>query len=585
MIRLIRKIYLIGGSVITTLVLIALVTVIVIKNSRSELKKSKFISNSTLGIYEKAAVSSNGPECAAVGMKMLKRNGSAVDAAIATLLCEGIASLHSMGLGGGFLMTIYDATHQSVVFLDARETAPEMATATMFGGNANLSLYGGLSIAVPGELMGYWEVHQKYGKLPWRDLFQPSIELCRTGSIVTKYLEDSLQNQEHFIRSEKTLADILINPKTNRLYAEGERIKRPILEKTLTRLANDDDPLNLFYNGTMRDELVLDLKNFGSIITSQDFTNYRYANQIVKWKKPIAINIGKLNVYTAPPPGSGILLAFMLNVLEDLVMTNNEKVLYQRIIEAFKWAYARRTELGDPDFVNIEGMITNLTSKDYAKSIELAVIENRTYVDPQHYGAVTTNKDDHGTAHVAILAPDGSAVSVTSTINQVLGSKRRSPQTGIIFNDEMDDFSSPNITNGFGLPPSKNNFIMPHKRPLSSMTPTIVLDENKKVRLIIGAAGGTKITTAVATIIILNLWKDYNIKEAIDTYRIHHQLFPMHIQKEKGFPSDILDYLSAIGHNITTYTGIGSAVTAVHIKNGRVTANSDYRRQGSVAGF
>lgn len=193
--------------------------------------------------------------------------------------------------------------------------------------------------------------------------------------------------------------------------------------------------------------------------------------------------------------------------------------------------------------------------------------------------------EDSGTSHVSVLAPDGSAVSVTSTINQVLGAMIRSPSTGIIFNDEMDDFSSPNKSNGFDLPPSKANFIRPKKRPMSSMSPTIVVDESRNVRLVIGAAGGAKITSAVAIAMALNLWSGYSVKQAIDALRIHHQLLPMVVQSEKGFSSDVLKYLTSIGHNVTTFSGIGSAITAVSRENGKIFASSDFRREGRTAGF
>ncbi|XP_058800051.1 scoloptoxin SSD14-like [Phymastichus coffea] len=582
MIRLYEKKVLIGAGVLVLLAIIVIVAVYFATSRESNtMDDSKFISDSYLGIYKTAAVVTNGPECAKIGSDILEhKNGTAVDAAIAALLCEGIASLHSMGLGGGFLMTIYDAKTQKATFLDARETAPKLANETMFGGNATLSFAGGLSVAVPGELMGYWEVHQKYGRVPWKDLFEPAIKLCENGNIINKYLYNSLKGKEKYIREEETLREILINSETNMLYAEGELIKRPKLAETLRKLANAPNPVDLFYKGDMAKQLVAEIKGFKGIITEEDFANYK-----VQWREPTVAKLGKITMYSAPPPGSGVLLTFMLNVLEKLLPANDTNILWQRIIETFKWAYAKRTLLGDPAFENITEVIANLTSKEYADKIRLKIKDNKTYQDPKFYGANTTNRETHGTAHVSVLAPDGSAVSVTSTINQVLGAKIRSKSTGIIFNDEMDDFSAPNITNAFDVPPSPANFIKPNKRPLSSMSPTILVDEDNKVKLVIGAAGGTKITTAVASIIVLHLWNGYNIKEAIDTHRLHHQLFPMVIQNEKNFPQSVLQYLHNIGHNVTTFSGIGSAVTGISNNNGQIMANSDYRRLGRTAGF
>ncbi|XP_029177745.1 glutathione hydrolase 1 proenzyme-like isoform X3 [Nylanderia fulva] len=484
-----------------------------------------------------------------------------------------------MGLGGGFFMTIWDAKNKTMDYLDARETAPMAATEDMFDGNAHLAMYGGLAVAVPGELMGYWEAHKKYGRLPWSELFEPAIKLCETGSLINDYLAGYLVSKEPMIRNESSLAKILINPNTGRVWIAGDRIKRPQLAKTLKLIAQHG--VDIFYRGNITDNLVREITSFKGIITKEDFAAYRAI-----WKKPISLKMGNLTFYSAPPPGSGAILMLILNILHRVLPANNENIIWQRIVETFKWAYARRTELGDPDFVDgIDSILANLTSADFAEIIKGKIKDDRTSQDPRDYGAVTETPEDSGTAHVSVLAPDGSAVSVTSTINQVFGAMIRSESTGIIFNDEMDDFSSPNITNGFGLPPSPANFIRPGKRPLSSMCPTIVVDQNNNVRLVIGAAGGTKITSSVAISMALHLLSNYNIKEAIDARRLHHQLFPMNVENEKYFCPDTLNYLNKVGHNITTYSGIGSAITAVSKENGLLTANSDYRRQGSVAGY
>ncbi|XP_017792145.1 PREDICTED: gamma-glutamyltranspeptidase 1-like [Habropoda laboriosa] len=571
-----KKILLIGVSIVVILAAVITILIFTLGGSSENGKNPK--GDSYLGVYGKGAVSTNGQECAEIGATMLARGGSAVDAAIAALLCEGVASLHSMGLGGGFLMTIWDSYTKTADYLDARETAPAAAHRDMFKGDPNLAMYGGLAIAVPGELLGYWEAHQRYGKLPWSDLFQPTISLCTTGSRVTKYLSSYLISKEPLIKAEKSLAEILINPVTNATWKVDDRIKRPRLAKTLQLVATHGP--QIFYNGSIGDNLVEEIQAFNGTVTKKDLQNYR-----VKWAKPIKSKVGNLTFYTAPPPGSGAILTFIMNVLNGIVPKADHRIMWQTIIETFKWAYARRTELGDPNYVHIAGVLDNLTSIDYANTIQKRISVHGTSNNPKYYGAVTTTPDDSGTSHVSVLAPDGSAVSVTSTINQVFGAMIRSRSTGIIFNDQMDDFSSPNITNGFDLPPSPANYIQPGKRPMSSMSPTIVLDESEDVRLVIGAAGGTKITSSIAIAMVMNLWSGYNIKEAIDEHRIHHQLFPMNVQNEQGFSPDVLSYLSSIGHNVTTYSGIGSAITAVSKEQGRIYAVSDFRREGRTAGF
>ncbi|XP_033324257.2 glutathione hydrolase 1 proenzyme [Megalopta genalis] len=569
-----KKKLLIGGVVAAIAIgaIIAILVVLLVKKSDSE------PNNANYGVYTKAAVSTNGQECAKIGADILRKDGSAVDAAISALLCEGVASLHSVGLGGGFLMTIWDAQTKTARYLDARETAPAKATEDMFKGNASLATYGGLAIAVPGELAGYKAAHDKYGKIGWADLFTPVIALCETGSIVNDYLAGYLLRKEKLIREQSTLAEILIDPATNSTWKTGDRIKRPRLAETLRSIARHGP--NIFYNGSIGEKLIQEIREARGIMEMDDLRNYA-----VEWRTPIQTKIGNITIVTAPPPGSGTILTFIMNLLRGLIPTADRNVMWQRFVESFKWAYAKRTQLGDPKYVPVDSLIRNLTSASYADAIRSNIKDDTTHTNPEYYGAVTVVPEDSGTSHVSVLAPDGSAVSVTSTINQVFGAMLRSKSTGIIFNDEMDDFSSPNITNGFDLPPSPSNFIQPRKRPMSSMSPTIVIDENEEVRLVIGAAGGTKITSGVAIAMVLNLWSGKTIKEAVDIRRVHHQLFPMEAQTETEFSQNAMNYLKSIGHNVTTFSGIGSALTAVSRENGKVYAISDFRRQGKTDGF
>ncbi|KAK0081381.1 hypothetical protein PV325_012278 [Microctonus aethiopoides] len=573
-----RKI--VAGAVAGVIAVILIIIIVLFTTQKNTTAESEFISPSKLGVFSKAAVSTHGEECAVIGKDILLKNGSAVDASIAILLCEGLSSLHSMGLGGGFFMTIWDAASGKAEFLNARESAPGKATRDMFGSNASLSMFGGLAVAVPGELAGYWAAHQKYGRLSWRELFLPTIKLCEIGTVVNPYQAETLKTKLPQIRAEPSLAEILIDPKTNSTWTIGDKIKRPKLMETLKIIA--EHGIDVFYNGSLGEAIVKEIQNFGGIIEMDDLRNYR-----VQWKEPITSTFGNnFTMYAPNLPSCGILLTFMMNVLENFIPSTKDNVFWQRIIETFKWAYGRRTELGDNPSPELDDLIANLSSKEYAHEIRNKIKEDWTSNDPAFYGANFHTPDDSGTAHISVLAPDGSAVSATSTINQILGAMIRSQSTGIIFNDEMDDFSSPNITNGFNVPPSPANYIAPGKRPLSSMIPTIIVNDEGKVQLIIGAAGGTKITTAVALATILNLWSGHDIKEALDARRIHHQLFPMTIEAETKFSMPILDYLKTTGHNVTFYAGLGSAVNAISMFNTlNITANADYRRYGAVAGF
>jgi len=538
-------------------------------------------SDSDMGVYWNAAVATNGYPCAIIGRDILMKNGSAVEAAIAALFCEGVTCAQSMGLGGGFLMTVYKRDTREVQILNAREVAPKAANQTMFNGNSTLSTIGGLSVAVPGELMGYWEAYKKYksGNLDWADLVQPTIDLCIDGIIVTPYVAKLLKQQEGAIKRSATLSEIFINKNTNSVWKEGDKYKRLKLAETL-KLIRDSDA-SVLYNGTLTAGFVQDIQDLGGIITEEDMNEYQ-----VKWTEPVTAQLkNNITLHSVPPPGSGVIVTLILNILNGMIPHENNVTTYQRITEAFKYGYGKRTQLGDPDFVDIRELIAQLTSKTYAETIRKEISDSMTWQDHEHYGADVVVPEDHGTAQISVLAPNGDAVSVTSTINIYYGAMEQSISTGIILNDEMDDFSAPNITNFYDIPPSPNNYIEPKKCPLSSMAPSIFTDGNGDVQLVTGGAGGTKITTATALVAMYVLWFNRNIKEAIDAPRFHHQLFPMRLQYEYGVLQHIIRGLQEIGHDTERLESAGSSVTGIARRGGKIYASADFRRGGITAGF
>ncbi|EFA08621.1 glutathione hydrolase 1 proenzyme isoform X2 [Tribolium castaneum] len=531
----------------------------------------------------KGAVVTNGHTCAHIGAAILAKGGSAVDAAIAALFCEGVSMPQSMGLGGGFLMTVYFAENRTAYSLNAREVAPLAASKDMFDGNSSLSTKGGLAVAVPGELRGYWEAYHRYGgKVAWADLVQPTIDLCESGVLVTEYLEKLYASQLESFKKDPVMAETFIDPSTNRTYKKGQVVKRPRLAKSLELMKSFG--ADALYDGTLTKGFVEDIRNKGGIITVEDMKNYK-----VKWQEPIVVQMpNNQTLYTAPLPGSGVILSFIMNLLNNYL--DNSQPLsvtnWQRIVESFKFGYGKRTELGDitdSNFANVTDLVKKLISPDYASEIRQKIHDGTTSQDPSYYGAKTVQPEDHGTAHICVLAPNGDAVSVTSTINLYFGAGFMSESTGIILNNEMDDFSSPNMNNSFNVPPSEANYIEPGKRPLSSMVPSIVVGDGG-VELVIGAAGGTKITTSVAQIAVKHLWFGAPIGAAVQEKRIHHQLFPMEIEFENAFNEtrDFVEALHKIGHEYTiAEPGSGfSAVTAISRKGGDVATASDVRRTG-----
>nr|XP_023018346.1 glutathione hydrolase 1 proenzyme-like [Leptinotarsa decemlineata] len=487
-------------------------------------------SGSIMHFFQKAAVCADGPLCAKIGKDILLKNGSAVDSIIAAMFCNGIINMQSMGLGGGFLMTIYIRKEKKAYFLNAREVAPMKSKNRIYKNQMYKSASGPLAVGVPGELKGYWEAHQKFGKLPWNELIEPSIKLCESGYIMSKHQHLSLMKHD--------ITDYNFREwfryKNGSIKKPGSTVIPKRLCNTLRILARNG--ANDMYNGALSKMFREDIEEAGGIITDEDLREYQ-----VEWQEPVSFNYGNKILFSSPPPGSGLLVGFILNILEgysftrnNLMSTQDTVITYHRIIEAFKYAFAKRGELGDPNFVNVTKILDLLNSKEYAGIIRSRIKDDVTNSDPLYYGAESYSKINHGTAHLAVLAPNGDAVSVTSTINIYFGAGITSKQTGIVLNSVMNDFSFPNSTNYYGLVGSPKNKMEPGKRPLSSMAPSILIDEKGNVKMVVGAAGGPKIVTAVAQVIMRNLWFGDNLKESVDAPRIHNQLFPMQIEYDYG---------------------------------------------------
>lgn len=551
-------------------------------------------SPSELGKYKHYAVSTDAVPCAKIGKKLLAKGGHAVDAAIGTLICMGVALPNSLGLGGGCLMTIYDNVTKAATVIDGRETAPDYAHENMFAANHLAASRGPLSVGVPGELAAYWEAHQRYGRLNWSDLFEDSINLAENGFPTVEHLSFALRDMTHAKYISPPLAKILTNNATGEYYKEGETMYQHELAQTLRRIR--DNGVAEFYNGTTGKLFIDDLKKQGGKMTMDNLNRYRAE---VGHATEFKID-DDLLVLTQPVPGSGIVLGIILRIMKELGYYKNLKpksdseassLYYHHLTEAFKFAYAQRAALEDDpdDPKRMEALLAKITSDKFIQSAAQKITDDKTH-SSDYYGGLEYFQEDHGTAHTSIVDPEGNSVAITTSVNLYFGSGLVSPSTGIIYNDVMDDFTSPNITNKFGLLPSKYNRIRPGRRPFSSMAPSIFIDGKGRPKLVIGASGGSKITTAIATVALRNLFFNEDIKTAIDGPRIHHQFLPDKVWFEANFSPEILGTLVNRGHGLKLIMGRSSVVMAVACQYSNssskfITANSDYRKGGTVGGL
>uniref|UniRef100_A0A0N5ATI5 Gamma-glutamyltranspeptidase 1 n=1 Tax=Syphacia muris TaxID=451379 RepID=A0A0N5ATI5_9BILA len=496
---------------------------------------------------------------------VLIEGGNAVDAAIAVLICLGVVNPMSSGLGGGHFMTIYNASTGRCTAIDAREVAPYRASKDMFDKNPKEAQKGWKAIGVPGELHGLRTAYERFGgNVSWKRLFQPSIRMLNIGVPVSQALGATLKVNFKVLKSSILLALILDSQKFKDVYKFGDIISNTLkfhYSDTLGYLADAADPIQEFYNGQMTDLFLAEFEENGGIMTRDDFRNY---SSIVHEQEDIIVTeLKNYTMYGPPPPSSSA-------VTQNFTfITSNTKF--------YKFAYAQRNRLGDSAFVKDALQIArNITSDKFVEMIKQKI--TRTPHPLNYYTNMYQPLMDKGTTNVAIIDQDGNAVAVTTTVNLFFGSQVASESTGIIWNSQMDDFSQPNGTNYYGYPPSPVNFIEPRKRPLSSISPLIILNKGtKKVEMVIGCAGGSQIISTVSSIVSKVLLLGWDLKTAFDSPRIHNQLLPQGTVYEEKFPETYIRKLQKRGHNLTTILGIGEA-TGIYNHNGRIYAMSDFRK-------
>lgn len=517
--------------------------------------------------------------CSDIGVDMMKLGGNAVDSAIATTFCIGVVNCFSSGIGGGGFMTVRvpKDNGSEVVTIDFRETAPAASNTTMYTHDPMSARIGGLSVGVPGEIRGLLEAHRRWGSLPWKELVLPAAEVAR-GWKVHVELQRRIEMFSELMLGNPDWSEVFAPE--GRLLREGDLITRTAYAQTLDIIAEDPDA---FYKGSIADAIIKKINSTGGIMTHDDLK--KYAVNVSAAEK--GTYMGK-TVYTTHAPTSGPVLLHMLNLIEHYDLSKGVTTLnVHRFIEAMKFGFAARTRLGDPTFMKDTTKILEIPTKSYASRIQPNITDDRTHKSGYYHPEFDV-PEDHGTSHTSVVDSNGMAVAITSTVNLVFGSQVLDPVTGIILNDEMDDFSIPGVPNTFGLWPSPYNYPIPGKRPLSSTAPTIVEHEDGTFALAIGASGGSLIFGAMFQV-MMNLWHvtGSDASSAIEAGRVHDQLYPAITIVDNLLPQSLADSLVKKGHNVTVMdiNRVAAAVQLVESRNGFFYAASDSRKNGIAAGY
>ncbi len=532
-----------------------------------------------------AVVASVHPLATDAGIAALRAGGNALDAAVAAAVTLGVVDSHNSGLGGGcfILARLADGTFLA---LDGREMAPAAATRDMFLVNGKpdtrLSQTGPLAVGVPGALAAYGEAIEKYGKLTLTQLMTPAARLAEEGFPIDRNFAGVLRRNAPQLRRFPGTAAVLL-PNDGQPLRESQRLRQPDLARTYRCIA--EQGTDWFYQGELAEKVGAWMAAHGGVLTAQDFADYHTVT-----RTPIRTAYRGYEVVCFPPPSSGgVHLAQMLNILEsfDLAEMHRADPLQATHVigETMKLAFADRAYwLGDADFVAVpRGLISKAYAKTLASRIDvrkaIRVVEHGTPAD-----AATAVFGKH-TTHIAAADAEGNWVAITATVNTSFGSKVIVPGTGLVLNNEMDDFSiQPGVPNAFGLIGAENNAVAPGKRPLSSMCPAIVLEDGQPI-MTVGAAGGPKIITQSLLAIVRCLDFGESLEQAVAGKRFHHQWRPDSLMVEHGTRLEDADTLMNMGHAISYLTSAGVTQAIRKQPDGTLVGVHDPRIPGKAAGL
>jgi gamma-glutamyltranspeptidase/glutathione hydrolase len=508
------------------------------------------------------------------GMDMLNRGGNAVDAAVATAFALAVVDPASSGIGGGGFAVVYNVKDRRAHALDFRETAPEDSRRELYlkGGkpNRSLSVTGALAVAVPGEVAGLLQLLKRFGTLPLQVVMAPAIRYASEGFPLDATLRYAIERQHATIRKFPDLARVFM-PR-EQLPVQGEIIRQAELGQSLKAIASQG--ADVFYQGWIGEAIADTVKKQGGVLSLDDLRSYK-----PMWREPLVGAYRKRTVITMPPPSSGgVALLQMLKVLEGHQLqdlSHNSATYLHLLAETMKHAFADRAQyLGDPDFT--KAPIATLVSREYAAWIRGRIASAKTY-PPKYYGLANFTAEQGGTTHFSVLDRFGNAVACTASINTRFGSKLLVPKTGIVLNNEIDDFAIHPNGNVYGLVGSEANSLQPKKRPLSSMSPTIIL-QGDRPELIVGGAGGPRIISATLQTILNVLDFHMPVKEAVRAPRVHHQWLPDQLDLEGEIPVETKKSLERRGHALRERTVLG-VVQAILFHRSQPAGAADPRKE------
>ncbi|WP_336202013.1 gamma-glutamyltransferase [Pseudomonas guariconensis] len=511
---------------------------------------------------------------AQVAADILKKGGNAVDAAVATAFTLAVTYPEAGNIGGGGFMTLF--VDGKPYFLDYREVAPKAASRNMYLDEKgevieNLSLVGARAAGVPGTVMGLWEAHKKFGKLPWSELLTPAIGYAKNGFKVAQKQYQYRNDAQGMFKTATNFNDYFGNMKV------GELFKQPELTQTLERIA--DKGVSEFYQGKTADLLVAQMQADKGLITKADLKDYKAV-----WRQPMAISWRGNVVYTAPPPSSGgVALAQLLGIKEDRAadfkgVAHNSAKYIHLLSEIEKRVFADRADyLGDPAFTKVP--VDQLIAKDYLAKRAVQVNPNAI----SDTDKVKPGLEPHQTTHFSIVDKQGNAVSNTYTLNLDYGSGVVVKGAGFLLNDEMDDFSAkPGAANAFGVVGGDANAIEPGKRMLSSMSPSLVTRDDK-VALVLGTPGGSRIFTSIFQ--VMNNLYDYDmpLEKAVAAQRVHHQLLPkdtIYFDSYAPLTGQVADELKKMGYVLEDQGWEMGDIQAIRVTGEKLETASDPRGRG-----